>query len=80
MTPAVDFNAEGVQAWFGRNGLPNDRTKAELKAVISHLREAHDIKHVGCQGFCWGGWWAVWLAGQQQAPQVPGQVPDHHAR
>ncbi len=61
---------EDVQAWFGRNDLPNDRTKADLGAVINELRAVRGAKKVACQGFCWGGWWAVWLAAQRSAPEV----------
>ncbi len=67
---AVEGKTEDVQAWFGRNDLPNERTKADLGAVINELRAVHGAKKVVCQGFCWGGWWAVWLAAQRSAPEV----------
>ena len=66
----MDGTTEDVQAWFGRNDLPNDRTKADLGAVFNELRAVHGVKKVACQGFCWGGWWAVWLAAQRSAPEV----------
>ena len=66
----MDGTTEDIQAWFGRNDLPNDRTKAELGSVFNELRVVHGAKKVACQGFCWGGWWAVWLAAQRSAPEV----------
>ena len=57
------FDMETFPQWVAQ--FPREKVLAECISVVGELKAKHKVGHVGVQGFCWGGQYAVLLAGEQ---------------
>jgi dienelactone hydrolase len=71
--PMSAFSSEDksiLQNWFGKHAPGNARTSQDIDDVLNALKQQHGIEHVGCVGYCWGGWWAVHLASTDKVDAI----------
>lgn len=55
------FDRSKFAEWLKQ--FPRDKVFADCIKVIDELKASHGVKNVGVEGFCWGGLYAVLLAG-----------------
>eukprot|EP00884_Botryococcus_braunii_P006000 jgi/Botrbrau1/15400/Bobra.43_2s0026.1 len=66
------FDRSTFGEWLAQ--FPREKVFADCLKVVEELKAKHGIKQVGVEGFCWGGLYAVLLAGTQA---VSGAVVAH---
>jgi dienelactone hydrolase len=64
------FDRSKFGEWL--QNFPREKVLKDCFKVIDALKAEHGIKNVGVEGFCWGGLYAILLAGP--VPPVPPRV------
>lgn len=58
----MGFDRSKFGEWLSQ--FPREKVYADCVKVIDELKARHGVKYVGVEGFCWGGLYAVLLAGR----------------
>ncbi len=60
--PAAATNQESLGKWFGANPFSDASVHKKIDRIIAELKKEGASK-IACEGFCWGGNYALDLAG-----------------
>ena len=67
--PTAATNQESLGKWFAANPFSDASVLRNIDKIIAHLKDDGASK-VACEGFCWGGNYALDLAGTDKVSRL----------